>query len=103
MSATIVFPIIPQLSGWSLGTNVRSIKDSNGNACRIELSPQSPLAAGEFETAQSWSSGSSLGSWSILNSGNINTLDEHTSWLSGMYCYLPASGTALDFDGGTHS
>jgi len=98
MSATIPFFFDPSLSGWSLGTNVRAAKDANAFARRIELSPQSIFADSEFDTTQTWSSGTSLGSWSILNNANLMSLDENTSWKSRLYIQ---SAVGHDWSGAT--
>lgn len=63
-------------------------------AAWTELAPQCALADGEFETAQTWSTGTAFGSWTLLNGANLLALDEHTTWKSKLYLsHVSTTGT----------
>jgi hypothetical protein len=57
---------------------------------RTELAPQGALADAECDTTQSWSSGGSLGAWSLSNTSNLAALDENTTRKSMLYLSVNA-------------
>ncbi len=94
MSITLTFPIVPQLSGWSLPGTVRGIKDANGNFVRHELAPQSPFAGyPEFDN-------SDLSAWSIANNGHLAVVDANTTQKD--FLYLAANADDVQMESGNH-